>query len=202
MRLRKQVNIDNTFRVLNLNFYDTNNAIVLKKENMAKIKQALKNQDEATYVVDHFNSYVRQQKAIYDSGQRVILHTKTVIPVHVFLAVGTNRKSYYVYELHDFTQKELQNMQTASAVSTVAIEINHINSKTNLRELLFQLNDTRYIADQVLLNFDDETDVALINAVFDYFHEILARWKLQLFIRMNDKEQKNQLRSDIIARYK
>ena len=93
-------------------------------------------------------------------------------------------------------------MQTASAVSTVAIEINHINSKTNLRELLFQLNDTRYIADQVLLNFDDETDVALINAVFDYFHEILARWKLQLFIRMNDKEQKNQLRSDIIARYK
>ena len=50
MRLRKQVNIDNTFRVLNLNFYDTNNAIVLKKENMAKIKQALKNQDEVTYV--------------------------------------------------------------------------------------------------------------------------------------------------------
>ena len=73
MRLRKQVNIDNTFRVLNLNFYDANNSIVLKKENLAKIKQALKSQDEVTYVVDHFSSYARQQKAIYESGQRVIL---------------------------------------------------------------------------------------------------------------------------------
>lgn len=202
MRLRKQVNIDNTFRVLNLNFYDTNSAIVLNKENLDRVNQALANQDEVTYVIDHFNSFTKQHKAIYESGQRVILRTKTIIPVQVFLDVGTNRKSYYVYELHNFTSKELQNMQTASEVSTVSIEVNHINHETNLRDLLFQLNDTRYIADQVLFNFDDETDVALINAVFDYFHEILARWKLQLFIRINDKEQKNQLRLSIIERYK
>ena len=202
MRLRKQVNIDNTFRVLNLNFYDTNNAIVLNKENLAKIDQALSNQEEVTYVINHFNSFTKQQKAIYESGQRVILWTKTVIPIQVFLDVGTNRNSYYVYELHNFNNKELQNMQTASEVSTVSIEVNHINHETDLRELLFQLNDTRYIADQVLLNFDDETDVALIHAVFDYFHEILARWKLQLFIRMNDNEQKNRLRLEIIDRYK
>ena len=202
MRLRKQVNIDNTFRVLNLNFYDTNNAIVLNRENLDRINQALSNQDEVTYVIDYFNRFTNKQKAIYESGQRVMLCTKTIIPVHVFLDVGTNRKSYYVYELHNFTRKELQNMQTASEVSTVSIEVNHINHETNLRDLLFQLNDTRYIADQVLFNFDDETDVALINAVFDYFHEILARWKLQLFIHMNDKEQKNQLRLSIIERYK
>ena len=202
MRLRKQVNIDNTFRVLNLNFYDTNNAIVLNKENLAKVDRALANQDKVTYVIDQFNSFTKQQRLIYDSDQRVILRTETVIPVHVFLDVGTNRKSYYVYELHDFTQKELHNMQTASEVSTVAIEVNHINHETNLRELLFQLNDTRYIADQVLLNFDDETDTVFINAVFDYFHEILARWKLQLFIRMNDEKQKNRLRLEIIDRYK
>lgn len=202
MRLRKQVNIDNTFRVLNLNFYDTNNAIILNKENLAKVNQALSNQDEVTYVIDHFNSFTKQQKAIYESGQQIILRTKTVIPIQVFLDVGTNRKSYYVYELHNFNCKELQNMQTASEVSTVSIEVNHINRETNLRDLLFQLNDTRYIADQVLLSFDDETDVALINAVFDYFHEILARWKLQLFICINDKERKDQLRLSIIERYK
>lgn len=207
MRLRKQLNINNTYRVLNLNFFnpDKHNIILVNDLNETKVKQSLKEkQSDAIYLIDQEKSSdLLLNHEVYQNGKdgHIIYYTKTTIPIDVFLDIGTNYKSTYFYNIQDFSQSTVANINKASNVSTTAIYVPHIHSGFDPLALIFQLNDVRFIANQVYLDFDKDVGIKEKEYIFDYLHEILARWTLQLYIRYYTEKEHQQLYTDIISKY-
>lgn len=207
MRLRKQLNINNTYRVLNLNFFnpDKHNLILVNTQNASKVKQALQeNQSNIVYLIDQEKSTdLLLNHEVYQKGKagHIIYYTKTTIPIDVFLDIGTNRKATYFYNIQDFTQNTVANINKASNVSTTAIYVPHIHSGFDPLALIYQLNDVRFIANQVYLDFDPDVGIKEKEYIFDYLHEILARWTIQLYIRYYNNKEYQQLRNDIISKY-
>lgn len=206
MRLQKQLNINNTYRVLNLNFYhdDPAHTIVVKPENEKRIYQTLQ-QDRGKgyrYLIKKDDSTnLRLNALLYKSNGSIWYYTKDVVPFGTFLDIGSNRNSFYLYELQDFNKETLDNMNTAMMVSTVAINVTHVGKDFNSLDLIYKLNDVRFIADRVYLDFNKDVSVEDKERIFDDLHEVLARWTMQLYLKYNDEDELQQLKTDIINKY-
>lgn len=207
MRLQRQLNIDNTYRVLNLNFFKyfkPSNVVVVTPQNKAQVLQALDDNNGAnyTFLVDPYISMdLLLNHKVYRSDGEIIYHSKSLIPTSAFLDIGTNRKVIYVYDLQDFSQELLQNISKASIVGTVAIFADKIDTNVNPNKLIFEMNDVRFIADRLYMNFKPSVTIAEKEHFFDVLHEVLARWTLQLFLSYNDEEEYKVLKKDIITKY-
>ena len=203
MRLQKQLNIDNTFRVLNLNFYNKKRDYVkVNAKNKEKVLACLNDDREHYYVIDGTSDDLLLNHKVYKSQDHIIYVTNDLIPMNVFLAIGSNRKVIYMYRLHNFSQAELDNMNTASEVGTIAIYVPNITENTRITPLLFDIEDARFIADRVYLEFDDDTTQDFKEAYFDTLHEILARWTIQLYLSYSSEEEHQKLSKYLIKKYK
>lgn len=207
MRLQRQLNIDNTYRVLNLNFFKyfkPSNVVVVTPQNKAQVLQALDDNNGAnyTFLVDPYISMdLLLNHKVYRSDGEIIYHSKSLIPTSAFLDIGTNRKVIYVYDLQEFSQELLQNISKAAIVGTVAIFADKIDTNVNPNKLIFEMNDVRFIADRLYMNFKPSVTIAEKEHFFDVLHEVLARWTLQLFLSYNDEEEHKVLKKDIITKY-
>lgn len=206
MRLQKQLNINNTYRVLNLNFYhdDPVHTIVVKPENEKKIYQTLQQDRGKGYrylIKKDSSTNLRLNALLYKSNGSIWYYTKDTVPFGTFLDIGSNRNSFYLYELQDFNKEVLDNMNTAMMVSTVAINVAHVDKDFNSLDLIYKLNDVRFIADRVYLDFNKDVSIADKERIFDELHEVLARWTIQLYIKYNDEDELQQLKTDIINKY-
>lgn len=203
MRLQRQLNIDNTFRVLNLNFYDKKRDYVkVNAKNKEKVLACLNDDQEHYYVIDGTSDDLLLNHKVYKSQDHIIYATNDLIPMSVFLAIGSNRKVIYMYRLHNFSQAELDNMNTASEVGTTAIYVPNITEDTRITPLLFDIEDARFIADRVYLEFNDGVTQDLKEAYFDTLHEILARWTIQLYLSYSSEEEHQKLSKYLIKKYK
>lgn len=203
MRLQKQLNIDNTFRVLNLNFYNKKRDYVkVNAKNKEKVLACLNDDQEHYYVIDGTSDDLLLNHKVYKSQDHIIYVTNDLIPMSVFLAIGSNRKVIYMYRLHNFSQAELDNMNTASEVGTTAIYVPNITEDTRITPLLFDIEDARFIADRVYLEFNDDATQDFKEAYFDTLHEILARWTIQLYLSYSSEEEHQKLSKYLIKKYK
>lgn len=203
MRLQRQLNIDNTFRVLNLNFYDKKRDYVkVNAKNKEKVLACLNDDQEHYYVIDGTSDDLLLNHKVYKSQDHIIYVTNDLIPMSVFLAIGSNRKVIYMYRLHNFSQTELDNMNTASEVGTTAIYVPNITEDTRITPLLFDIEDARFIADRVYLEFNDGVTQDLKEAYFDTLHEILARWTIQLYLSYSSEAEHQKLSKYLIKKYK
>ena len=203
MRLQRQLNIDNTFRVLNLNFYDKKRDYVrVNAKNKEKVLACLNDDQEHYYVIDGTSDDLLLNHKVYKSQDHIIYVTNDLIPMSVFLAIGSNRKVIYMYRLHNFSQAELDNMNTASEVGTTAIYVPNLTEDTRITPLLFDIEDARFIADRVYLEFNDDTTQDLKEAYFDTLHEILARWTIQLYLSYSSEAEHQKLSKYLIKKYK
>ena len=139
---------------------------------------------------------------IKQETNHIIYATNDLIPMSVFLAIGSNRKVIYMYRLHNFSQAELDNMNTASEVGTTAIYVPNITEDTRITPLLFDIEDARFIADRVYLEFNDDATQDLKEAYFDTLHEILARWTIQLYLSYSSEAEHQKLSKYLIKKYK
>lgn len=206
MRLQKQLNINNTYRVLNLNFYrdDPAHTIVVKPENEKKIYQTLQQRRGKGYrylIKKDYSTNLRLNALLYKSNGSIWYYTKDMVPFGTFLDIGSNRNSFYLYELQDFNKETLDNMNTAMMVSTVAINVAHVGKDFNSLDLIYKLNDVRFIADRVYLDFNKDVSIEAKERIFDELHEVLARWTMQLYLKYNDEDELQQLKTDIINKY-
>lgn len=203
MRLQRQLNIDNTFRVLNLNFYDKKRDYVkVNAKNKEKVLACLNDDQEHYYVIDGTSDDLLLNHKVYKSQDHIIYATNDLIPMSVFLAIGSNRKVIYMYRLHNFSQTELDNMNTASEVGTTAIYVPNITEDTRITPLLFDIEDARFIADRVYLEFNDDATQDLKEAYFNTLHEILARWTIQLYLSYSSEAEHQKLSKYLIKKYK
>ena len=203
MRLQRQLNIDNTFRVLNLNFYDKKRDYVkVNAKNKEKVLACLNDDQEHYYVIDGTSDDLLLNHKVYKSQDHIIYVTNDLIPMNVFLAIGSNRKVIYMYQLHNFNQAELDNMNTASEVGTTAIYVPNITEDTRITPLLFDIEDARFIADRVYLEFNDDATQDFKEAYFDTLHEILARWTIQLYLSYSSESEHQKLSKYLIKKYK
>lgn len=203
MRLQRQLNIDNTFRVLNLNFYDKKRDYVrVNAKNKEKVLACLNDDQEHYYVIDGTSDDLLLNHKVYKSQDHIIYATNDLIPMSVFLAIGSNRKVIYMYRLHNFSQAELDNMNTASEVGTTAIYVPNLTEDTRITPLLFDIEDARFIADRVYLEFNDGVTQDLKEAYFDTLHEILARWTIQLYLSYSSEAEHQKLSKYLIKKYK
>lgn len=203
MRLQRQLNIDNTFRVLNLNFYNKKrDYIKVNAKNKEKVLAYLNDDQEHYYVIDGTSDDLLLNHKVYKSQDHIIYVTNDLIPMSVFLAIGSNRKAIYMYRLHNFSQAELDNMNTASEVGTTAIYVPNITEDTRITPLLFDIEDARFIADRVYLEFNDDATQDLKEAYFDTLHEILARWTIQLYLSYSSEAEHQKLSKYLIKKYK
>lgn len=206
MRLQKQLNIDNTYRVLNLNFYHPNRKKLIKvrpdnRENIINLLHSDK-KNEYTFIVDpEFSKDIQLNRLVYASKCPLIYYSKGIIPTITFLDIGTNRHALFVYELQDFDKAVLDNINTAAIVSAVAIYVPHIKPNTDPYSIIFKVNDVRFIADRLYLDFDNEVTTEEKEAFFDALHEVLARWTIQLYLKYKDDKEKAELKSNIINTY-
>ena len=203
MRLQRQLNIDNTFRVLNLNFYDKKRDYVkVNAKNKEKVLACLNDDQEHYYVIDGTSDDLLLNHKVYKSQDHIIYVTNDLIPMSVFLAIGSNRKVIYMYRLHNFSQTELDNMNTASEVGTTAIYVSNITEDTRITPLLFDIEDARFIADRIYLEFNDSVTQDLKETYFDALHEILARWTIQLYLSYSSEAEYQRLSKYLIKKYK
>lgn len=207
MRLQRQLNIDNTYRVLNLNFFklDWKHIIKVTPANKEKVLQSLNDNQGAdyTYLLNPaISTDLLLNHKVYRSEGKIIYYSEGMIPTSVFLDVGTNRKSIYVYKLQDFDQPLLQNMNKASIVGTTAVYAPHVTKDLDPYKLIFTMNDARFIADRLYLDFEPNTKAEDEESIFDELHEILARWTIQLFLSYDDPEAMKALKTKIINKYK
>lgn len=203
MRLQKQLNIDNTFRVLNLNFYNKNLDIVrVNSKNKERVLACLKDDQEHYYVIDGTSDDILLNHKVYKSQDHIVYVTNDLIPMSVFLAIGSNRKVIYMYKLHNFSKTELDNMNTASTVGTTAIYVSNITEDTRVTPLLFDIEDARFIADRIYLEFNDNVTQDLKESYFDTLHEILARWTIQLYLSYSSEAEHQKLSKYLIKKYK
>lgn len=213
MRLKKQLNIDNTNRSINFNQINITDKLFIKvnKANKEEVINAINtNQGKGSYFLIEHNKDedLGLNSLVYRSMGFIYYYTKDVIPISALLSMGTNSKLYLVYEYTgEFTRSQIINIKTAFELSTVYIYLPYIDVNSDPRKYLFDIFDVRYIADAVIYNFkakpffDSDKYIQLDGCYtakpeiqkyyFDMSHEILARWKLQMtFVSNNNKEEK------------
>lgn len=190
MRLRKQLNINNTFRSLNLNFwvepkiYDLEDAQVELDKDNYKIKAGHLYNSKISEI-DPAN----KQKIYIEATE----DTNYMIPINDMTRIGSNRNSYYMYDINHIDYAVIKNIDLASAVATTVIKVDNVNSKTNLGHMLFDLYNVKYIANEMFISFEDLDDEQCVIDTFNYLHEILARWTIQLYLVVDTPERKQKL---------
>lgn len=207
MRLQRQLNIDNTYRVLNLNLEKImwDKLIRVVPENKDQVLQTLKedNGKDYTYLVDRDKSMdLLLNHKVFRSDGHLIYYSEGLIPTAVFTDIGTNRNSIYLYKYQEFSRSLVQNISKASIVGTTAIYLKDVPADLNTTKLIFALNDVRFIADRLYLDFKPEVTKEDKEAIFDQLHEILARWTIQLFLGWNDEAERDALKQEIVTKYK
>lgn len=207
MRLQRQLNIDNTYRVLNLNLEKIiwDKLIRVVPENKDQVLQTLKedNGKDYTYLVDRDKSMdLLLNHKVFRSDGHLIYYSEGLIPTAVFTDIGTNRNSIYLYKYQEFGRALVQNISKASIVGTTAIYLKDVPADLNTTKLIFALNDVRFIADRLYLDFKPEVTKEDKEAIFDQLHEILARWTIQLFLGWNDEAERDALKQEIVTKYK
>lgn len=207
MRLQRQLNIDNTYRVLNLNLENIiwDKLIRVVPENKDQVLQTLKedNGKDYTYLVDRDKSMdLLLNHKVFRSDGHLIYYSEGLIPTAVFTDIGTNRNSIYLYKYQEFGRALVQNISKASIVGTTAIYLKDVPADLNTTKLIFALNDVRFIADRLYLDFKPEVTKEDKEAIFDQLHEILARWTIQLFLGWNDEAERDALKQEIVTKYK
>ena len=77
-----------------------------------------------------------------------------------------------------------------------------VDPNTNMLDIMFNLNDVRYLADRLYITFKPDVDLDYRIKVFEHWHEILARWTIQLYVQCENNNQKKQFQEYLVNKYK
>lgn len=209
MRVTKnnQLNINNTFKLLNLSVYLEHDRKVLHSRNqdeLHKIELLLEagNAQGYTFILED-NISINMINNALDAGAYVKYLVGT-IPINLIFEVGNNRNFEVLYRYHktEFTQKELENFDRARQVFRVSLYI-PVKKDMDIKQMLFNLNDTRFIIERAYFDFTtkdtDELDTKYKVEFFGKIHEILARWHIQVHLGSNSPEAQDELRETILG---
>ena len=129
MRLVKNLNINNTFRALNLNTYvDPHEEKVVRvtQENGDKIRSILKENEGEGYlfIIDASSSQSEVINEVYRSKAYINMMVNHVLPIPMLFALGSNRRAQVIYKYHEgYTREELTNMDTVSEVVKTCVMV-------------------------------------------------------------------------------
>lgn len=204
MRIRQQININNTFHVLNFNAYLEHGDKILHSNNvneLNKIKKLLESDSAKgyTFVLGEDTS-VKMIKDSLARGAYVKYLVDTYVPITIIFEIGNNRNFEVLYKYHDeFSKKQIDNMNTVRQVMRVCIYFKFNYPETSINKFLFSMNDTRFLAERVYIDFtntslnkyqleyyyQDDLKSEYKIEVFSKIHEILARWHIQVHLGSN-----------------
>lgn len=205
MRLQKQLNINNTYRVLNINLFtkDDFNIIKVLPNHKDQILESLNNTNDNVYWFDsEYPVDMDLNQKILNHKPALIYHTDSTVKLSNMLDVGTNRKAVYLYDVHKFKDNEIKDIQTANICGVSALLLKDVDPNTNMLDIMFDLNDVRYLADRLYIIFKPDVDLDYRIKVFEHWHEILARWTIQLYVECENNNQKKQFREYLVNKYK
>ena len=199
MRLVKNLNINNTFRALNLNTYvDPHEEKVVRvtQENGDKIRSILKENEGEGYlfIIDASSFQSEVINEVYRSKAYINMMVNHVLPIPMLFALGSNRRAQVIYKYHEgYTREELTNMDTVSEVVKTCVMVTADGENIpDISKMLFNMNDLRYIVDRVYFNLEETSKQQKLR-LFKGTHEVLARWKIQLYIRCESEEERQSL---------
>ena len=205
MRLQKQLNINNTYRVLNINLFtkDDFNIIKVLPNHKDQILESLNNTNDNVYWFDsEYPVDMDLNQKILNHKPALIYHTDSTVKLSNMLDVGTNRKAVYLYDVHKFQDNEIKDIQTANICGVSALLLKDVDPNTNMLDIMFNLNDVRYLADRLYITFKPDVDLDYRIKVFEHWHEILARWTIQLYVQCENNNQKKQFQEYLVNKYK
>lgn len=207
MRTTKQLNINNTFRSLNFNFYNPKekNKLYLSRLSNKKVKALLDKSEDGlasyTFVVDyHSIKHAKYFNEIFKSKAKILYPVSSIFPINLLFELGNRRNFEVLYEYKDYyTTETLINMDTVSKVYNIGVVVK-AEPNVNIANYLFGLNDLRYtLVYRVYFDFTQDKQVnenyykndkyntydllpeKKIEA-FSVIHECLARWRIQCYV--------------------
>ena len=205
MRLQKQLNINNTFRVLNINFFTKDDFDIVKvlPKDKNKILESLNNTNDNLYWFDSkYPVDMELTQKILNHKPSLVYHTDSTVKISTMLDIGTNRKAVYLYDVHKFDDNEIKDIQTASICGVSALLLKDVDHNTDMLDTLFSIDDVRYLADRLYITFKPDVDLDYRIKVFEHWHEILARWTIQLYVQCENDEQKEHFQEYLLNNYK
>lgn len=215
MRPVRNLNINNTYRSLNLNTtlgYNTYNTVKVTAQTKAEVLQDIKQHKYASrYLLYHtkapgsIGEDDKLNAQVLNTPSPVSYFTTNEVPIHILLRMADKKNCEVVYTFtKEFTDKQIRNVQSANAFCHTVVEANLIYPDDDYRDLLFSVWDLRYVLDQLRLSFPDLTKEQVGNRhayyaynktskryqlrsrykykYYENLHEVLARWKIQLWI--------------------
>lgn len=205
MRLVNNLNINNTFRALNLNTYVDpveEKVVRVTNQNKDKITNILKENNGYgyTFIID-VNNYSRSlSMLVYKSDAFIRLNVDGKLPIPILFDIGSNRKAQAIYKYHEnYSKEELQNMSTVAEVIKTSVLLSADSEcLPDITKMLFNINDLRFIIDRFYLNLEDCSEKQKL-AYFKGTHEVLARWKIQLYLKcLTEKERQALLEAGVL----
>lgn len=172
---------------------------------------------EARYILYHFHNGIGEldtlNTQLMELGVPISYYTNDVAPLHVLKGLANNSRGEVVYQLQkEFTPEQVKNVHTASQLCRTTVDCPIIYPDIESKSILFSMWDLRYLIDRIDLSFPalntkqlrkQETKFYTLSpkdklfhlnqeARLGYYidlHEILARWKIQLWFICNTKEE-------------
>lgn len=182
MQRTKRLNINNTFRSANLLLYNPKDYKSIMNDDCRIVDK------EAKYAIFvdklSFDKVLNLVKELDD----FVIITEKPLPKLLLLEIGNNHKVTIIYKITNLDylndDKLYENVRFYNQVFTTGILF---KGKTlDVKRLLININKLKYILDRVYIY---NKSLSLRMNAFHYMHEVLARWKMNLFINyLNDEE--------------
>lgn len=186
MQLRKNLNINNTHSSGNLNpFVITDDYIIIDKHtkfsnfNFDSDKTYVFLYDEAPFCIF--------QKIVAEEYPHLIIITSKNLPKYLAVEIGSNHNASILYDLNKHNAKYyLDNIKFFSEIMSTGFFMNFDFEANSLNDILFNMYDVRYYIDRLcILGLNYNHNMQLYSEV----HEILARWKTQLWLEAKDLDE-------------
>lgn len=210
MRQIQNLNINNTYRSLNLNTtlgYDPNKVRKVTAVNKQQILTDIKHKQYADrYILFHTRAARslgeddKLNRAILRTPRPVSYYTTNVVPIHILLRLADKKDCEVVYNIaKEFTLEQIKNIETANMLCRTVVSCPLVFPDVNYRDILFSLWDLRYILDRVKLEFPDLTKKQIGDRVNYYeYNKITQLYQL----RKRYKYQYYQDLHEVLARWR
>ena len=209
-----------------LDYDKVQKVIQVTRLNEDKILEQIKNgtvDKDARYILYHFDKGIGENDTLNEKLMKlnvpISYYTATVVPLHIIKGLANNKRGEAVYQIaKEFTSEQVKNVYMASQLCRTAVSCPLVYPDIDATSILFSMWDLRYIIDRLDLYFPpilngsyqnsrqkyyDSTDGKrhFLNETYklNYYvalHEVLARWRIQLWLVCDSKSEMTYLESE------
>ena len=131
--------------------------------------------------------------SMIEYGGKVEVVTNESLPISLIDRMARFPRNCYITYLFkdEYTQKEIENIQQASAGLKISILL-QADDSTDAYQVLTSLADIPFIIDQVIIQYNG-TDYGIEYELFNDIRDALSGWKMAIIFETNNKKQKEYM---------